>query len=97
MCKAGGILKKITVMDFSREGLGVLSDDFIEKGENLEIEMLIPGDNIPIIVSGEIAWTKQETSQNGKYKGGIKLNKVNNKDVGKILSLIYGKWLKKKG
>ena len=56
LCHKSGNKKKLKINNFSKEGVGLLSEDFLIRGEELEIEMTIPGDNIPVIFNGEVAW-----------------------------------------
>ncbi|MBD3379259.1 MAG: hypothetical protein GF408_02235 [Candidatus Omnitrophica bacterium] len=94
ICRTGnGLMKKFKINNFSREGLGVESYDALPEGENLEIELMIPGDNMPIILEGELAWCAEERDRNTGHRGGIKLKKVSNSDRSKLLGYIYNKWI----
>jgi c-di-GMP-binding flagellar brake protein YcgR len=89
-----GSNKKTRIKDFSREGMGIASEDFISSGEEVELEFTIPGDNIPIVVTGQIAWTSgQEEERSSEYRSGVLLDKISNSDRGKILDFIYKKWM----
>lgn len=93
LCRTRDFLKNLKVDNFSREGLGVVSDQPLPEDSDVEIEFLIPGDNIPVIVSGQIAWTSDKPADGKLYKSGVKLNKINNTDRGRILNYIYKKWM----
>ncbi len=93
LCRTSGALKKLRVHNFSREGIGVLSDKIIPGGEDVELEMAIPGDNIPVVVTGQIAWTDEKKEGSAHYEGGIKLTKMGNDDRRRILNHIYKKWM----
>ena len=88
--------KHVTVKNFSRDGLGVASGENIKQGEDVEIEMLIPGDNIPVIVTGEIAWTIPQESGSKVHEGGVKIKQIKSDDRSRILNYIYTKWMKSK-
>ncbi|HNX91358.1 MAG TPA: PilZ domain-containing protein [Candidatus Omnitrophota bacterium] len=92
LCRKGGIPKKLKVDNFSREGIGISSDELLNEGDDVEIEMMIPGDNIPVVVTGQIAWT-EKTKEDANFKSGVKLTRINNADRGKILNYIYQKWM----
>ena len=96
LCRLEESSKKLTISDFSREGLGILSNEPIPRGKELEIELLIPGDNLPVIVSGEIAWTEKERSKGKCYKSGVKLKKISKSDRTHVLSYIYKKMVNTK-
>ncbi len=93
ICKKGGEDRKLKVKNFSREGVGIVSEENIVPGENVEIEMMIPGDNMPVMVSGEVAWIDSDNIDAFGYNGGLKFKKVENSARSKILDHIYSKWL----
>ena len=93
LCKTGGALKKLTISNFSREGIGALSEIKIPKGEAVEIELSIPGDNIPVVVSGQIAWASSQSDKSESFKYGIKLDSIDGSDRGRVLNYIYRKWM----
>ena len=59
----------------------------------MEIELQIPGDNIPVVVSGQIAWTSRSEKKKGLFNGGIRLIGIDSADRGRILNYIYSKWM----
>ena len=93
ICRTKGSLKKLKVNNFCREGIGILSEEALDKGEDLELEMMIPGDNIPIIFEGQIAWVGGTLPGQPDHQAGIKFKKIKSEDRGKILEYIYKKWI----
>ena len=93
ICHAGGARKKLKVSNVSKEGVGILGEEDLVEGEDLEIEMMIPGDNIPVIFEGKVAWTSDDRS-GGKHKGGVKFKKISNHDKSRVLEYIYQNWIK---
>jgi len=91
-----GKKKKMKVNNFSRDGLGIVSDEKISEGEDVEIELMIPGDNIPVIVTGEIAWTVKNGAEEPVFKSGVKVKKIKSADRSKILQYVYDKWMRSK-
>lgn len=81
------------VNNFSKQGLGLITDGEVQQGEKLEIEMNIPGDNVPVICQGEIAWTKRLASEQNKNKCGVKIENMEGKDRGRVLEYIYSRWI----
>ncbi|KJJ83977.1 Type IV pilus assembly PilZ domain protein [Candidatus Omnitrophus magneticus] len=94
LCHNSEFKEKVKVCNFSRYGIGVLSDLPIPKGKEIEIKLEIPGDDLPVVVSGELAWASIEKI-NGKqfHESGIRLKQMNNIDRGRILNYIYKKWM----
>ncbi|MFH1411143.1 MAG: PilZ domain-containing protein [Candidatus Omnitrophota bacterium] len=96
ICRRRGSLKRVKVNNFCREGAGLLSDEPLGMGENIEMEVMIPGDNVPIIFEGQIAWAGGMTGEGDGHASGIKFKKINSEDRGRILEHIYKKWITSK-
>ena len=92
LCRSNGVLKGFKLSNFSRDGFGFVSKESLDKGKDVEIEFSIPGDNVPIIASGQIAWASR-LDQEDKFEGGLRIKKINNHDRGRILNHIYEKWM----
>ncbi|MFH1665084.1 MAG: PilZ domain-containing protein [Candidatus Omnitrophota bacterium] len=90
--RTGDALKRFKVSNFSKEGVGILSDESLNEGEDVEVEMMIPGDNIPVVFEGRIAWTSDRDGDE-PYKGGIRFKKICSDDKTRILEYIYHKWI----
>ena len=82
-----------TVKNISKEGALLELDKPIPQGEELTLSMEVPGDNIPIFASCEIAWQKEST-KGKKYDTGVKFTKIDSSDKGRLLEYIYLEWLK---
>ena len=93
LCRAGDGLKKLKVNNFSREGAGLCGSDHLREGEDVEIEVNIPGDNIPVVISGQIAWSANTQDTGNEYECGVKFKEIKDSDRGKILEHIYKKWM----
>ena len=93
VCRKNGAPKKLKVNNFSREGIGISSREAFSEGEDIEVEMMIPGDNIPVLLGGEIAWAADPISDNAQFSSGIKFTKISNGDRGRVLEHIYHKWI----
>ncbi|MGB2601292.1 MAG: PilZ domain-containing protein [Candidatus Omnitrophota bacterium] len=93
ICRKNGNQKKLKVNNFSKEGVGILSKESFSEGENVEIELMIPGDNVPVLLQGEIAWSSDPIVDNIHHKSGMKFQKVSNEDRSRILEYIYHKWM----
>ena len=93
VANTGNAVRKLKVNNFSKEGVGVLSEASLYKGDDVELEMLIPGDNVPVMITGEVAWSGNDDKAAAEYKSGIKFKDINNSDRGRILDYIYKKWI----
>ncbi len=93
ICHGRGSSKKLQINNFSKEGVGILSEDAFKNGEDVELEMTIPGDNIPIFFEGKVAWAGDLETDKALYKTGVKFKKIDNHDKSRILEYIYRKWI----
>jgi len=90
---AGGALKKFKINNISKEGVGILCDETLKAGDDIEMEIMIPGDNMPVLFKGEVAWVSDSSYNNALYKSGIRFKKIRNEDRSRVLEYIYQKWL----
>jgi len=93
ICRTGGVLKNMKVNNFSKEGVGVIGQESLKQGEAVEIELTIPGDNVPVVLQGEVAWACREGAEDAQCKGGIRFSKVSNEDRSRMLEYIYHRWI----
>lgn len=93
MCRTGKALKQLRVNNFSKEGVGVSILDSLHIGDDVELELMIPGDNMPVMLAGEVAWVNEHSSSEQACRGGIKLKETNNADRSRMLGYIYQKWI----
>ncbi|MDD5437305.1 MAG: PilZ domain-containing protein [Candidatus Omnitrophica bacterium] len=81
------------VKNLSKEGALIVSDKRLRQGSEIHLTMDVPGDNVPIFASCEVAWQKGQTGT-GSYETGLKFKKIENSDKGRLLEYIYTQWLK---
>ncbi|MDD3088692.1 MAG: PilZ domain-containing protein [Candidatus Omnitrophica bacterium] len=93
ICRTGNSMRKLKINNFSREGLGVLSRECMNPGDQVEIEMSVPGDNMPVVFLGEVAWAMSPEADNQNYRGGVRFKDIKNSDRSRILGYIYQKWI----
>jgi len=69
--KGGKYSEECTIIDISREGIGIefQSDKKIDAGSTLHLEIFVPTESEPISVTGILKWIKQRN-------GGIKLIQI---------------------
>ena len=80
------------IRDFCREGLGVWFYGMVKKGEHVDLTLKVPGDNTPILATGEMTWIQaQKTPQ--RVGGGLKFLAINPLDLARLLDFVYSRWL----
>ena len=88
-CKAS----KYKVKNISKEGALLLLDKKLMEGTEINLTMDVPGDNVPIFASAEVAWQK-ESNEDSTFETGVKFKNINSPDKGKLLEYIYLEWMK---
>jgi len=87
-----------SVKNISKEGALLLLDKPLKNGSELKVSLDIPGDNIPIFASCEVAWQKKGDRRDGTderlYETGVKFTRIDGSDKGRLLEYIYTQWLR---
>lgn len=60
-------------VDFSREGLGFVSDEPIDLGAKIHIEIQLNPDDEPVLVLGEVKWV-EKIQDKEQYRIGMRLS-----------------------
>jgi c-di-GMP-binding flagellar brake protein YcgR len=81
------------IKNISKEGALLVLDKPLKEGEELNLAVDIPGDNIPIFASCQVAW-QEELAQKKEYATGVKFTKMDGSDKGRLLEYIYSQWLR---
>lgn len=81
------------VKNISKEGALIITDKKLREGDELSLAMDVPGDNVPVFASCQVAWQKS-LENNGPYETGLKFTKIDNSDKGRLLEYIYLQWLR---
>ena len=84
---------KYQVTNISKEGALIVVDKPLREGAELDLSMDVPGDNIPIFASCQVAWQKPSDKKDG-YETGVRFTQINNGDKGRLFEYIYLEWLK---
>ena len=81
------------VRNISKEGALIITDKKLGSGDELSITMDVPGDNVPVFASCQVAW-QRNLKNNGAYETGLKFTKIDSSDKGRLLEYIYLQWLR---
>jgi hypothetical protein len=84
------------VKNISKEGALLLVSKPLRHGSEIKLSMDVPGDNVPIFASGEVAWQKEirDTNSDHTFETGVRFTKIDNHDRGRLLEYIYIRWMK---
>jgi hypothetical protein len=85
----------VSVNDISLGGIGITTRGRLVKDQKIKLEILIPDDDIPVFVVGEIVWVKKINSRERDsadneitIQSGIKIIKMNKCDRDRIIYYI---------
>lgn len=95
--KAGekkALLERITVRDFSREGLKLIINFNLNLGSKMEIKLYLPERSLVTSILGEIVWIKHD---NNKVEAGLKIKDMDQRAKEEILNWLLPQWLKDGG
>lgn len=82
------------VKNISKEGALVLLEKPLREGDEIDLSMDVPGDNVPIFASCEVAWQKARLKDDRYYETGVRFKRIDGSDKGRLLEYIYLQWLK---
>lgn len=78
-------------MDISGAGIGVLMDERLKEGQDLELEMDLPSQPRSIACKGEVVWVKEVYGKGRRnFATGIKFTKMAPEDTARLYNAIYG-------
>ena len=81
------------VKNISKEGALLMLDRKLHEGAELNLSVDVPGDNIPIFATCEVAWQKDQQGTK-TYETGVRFKKIDGADKGRLLEYIYLQWLR---
>jgi c-di-GMP-binding flagellar brake protein YcgR len=81
---------KARIFDFCREGIGIHFPKPVRRGEQVDLTLKVPGDNIPIFATAEVSWTEGEPS---KSLAGLKFLNIKPLDLARLLDFVYARWI----
>jgi len=82
------------VKNISKEGALVLLEKPLREGDEIDLSMDVPGDNVPIFASCEVAWQRANLKDDRYYETGVRFKRIDGADKGRLLEYIYLQWLK---
>ncbi len=80
------------VRDFSREGLGVVFPKSVARGEHVDLTLKVPGDNVPIFATAQVAWAGP-AAEPERVGAGLRFVLIKPLDLARLLDFIYSRWL----
>jgi len=88
-----GVVEKIKsrIKDLSREGMRLLTDNDLPKGSSVELEIDVPGDNIPVFVFSEVMWSKKAGDA---HEAGLRFTKIEPSDRTRLFDYVHAAWQK---
>jgi len=86
------LIERISIHDFSREGLKLtINFASLKPGSSMELELYFPEKGLSTSLSAEIAWSK---GVENRMEVGLKIKEMDEEAMNEILSWIASKYLK---
>ena len=86
--EADCISAEVTINDISTSGVGITTAGRVVKEQKVELELVIPGDDVPLFLAGEVAWVNSDSNGRDIFHAGINTKKLSKCDRGRIVSYI---------
>lgn len=85
-----------SVKNISKEGVLVVMDKPLYQGSEIRLSMDVPGDNVPIFATCEVAWQRaaKDTNSDHSFETGLRFTRIESPDRGRLLDYIYRHWFK---
>ena len=80
---------RIDIRDISCAGIRICTDERLIKGDMIDLEIVIPSDDIPMFVAGEVVWVVKDPGFDKTYNAGIRLKKFNEFDRKRLVGYIH--------
>ena len=65
----------------------------VERGEHVDLTMKVPGDNVPIFATAQVAWAEDPVADRPKVGAGLRFVSIKPLDLARLLDFIYSRWL----
>ncbi|MFH1848313.1 MAG: PilZ domain-containing protein, partial [Candidatus Omnitrophota bacterium] len=94
ICKDREIAGTSLIENVSRGGIRFLLSKKLERGTLIALKMLLPNENPPIFITGEITWAKGGNGGSlSPFDTGVKFAKISELDKVRLLDFAYTRWL----
>jgi hypothetical protein len=93
----GGDWKECSVIDISREGMGIsiYSREAISQGSRLRMEILVPVKHEPVAMEGVLMWLRDSKDDpHFNYIGGVRISSITPEDKWVLMDFAYEGWQK---
>ena len=87
--------KECSVIDISREGMGIniYAGEYISEGLILQMEITVPVQGDPLAVTGTLMWIREvKDDSRFNYLGGVKLLSIKPEDKWALMDYAYQGW-----
>ena len=78
----------VDINDVSCSGIGISINEKISRGDKIELKLIIPEDDIPMFISGEITWVTRHPDMDDYFNAGVRLININHCDRERLIKYI---------
>ena len=85
-----------SIKNISKEGALVVIDKPLYQGSEIRLSMDVPGDNVPIFATCQVAWQRaaKDTNSDHSFETGLRFTRIDSPDKSRLLDYIYRHWFK---
>jgi hypothetical protein len=85
-----------SIKNISKEGALVVIDKPLYQGSEIRLSMDVPGDNVPIFATCQVAWQRaaKDTNSDHSFETGLRFTRIDSPDRCRLLDYIYRHWFK---
>lgn len=84
------------IKNISKDGALLVLTKPLNAGCEIKLSMDVPGDNVPIFASCQVAWQKKpgRFHKDASYETGVKFTDMDNHNRARLLDYVYTLWLR---
>ncbi|MEA3489265.1 MAG: PilZ domain-containing protein [Candidatus Omnitrophota bacterium] len=79
---------RVDISNISCDGMGISINANLTEGDTVKLEIILPDDDIPMFIVGEVAWATKHPAMEKVYSAGLRLIRISNCDRERLMKYI---------
>ncbi|MCK4851703.1 MAG: PilZ domain-containing protein [Candidatus Omnitrophica bacterium] len=84
----------MSVSDVSSAGVGIVTNKKVAEGDRIKLELMVPGDDVPMFVIAEVVWAAREPDAVRNYCAGFHFAAMHPSDKKRLVNYIYSSFVR---
>ena len=85
---------EMNVSDVSSAGVGIVTNKKVSEGDRIKLELMVPGDDIPMFVIAEVVWAAREPDAVRNFCAGFYFTGIHHSDKKRLVNYIYSNFVR---